>query len=83
MKRVKVKGNEILLQKSKTKYRIKVPKLKTRKYVNFNNILKGPLFDKVCLHVKLLWSCSTLCDPMDCRPPGASVHGILQARILE
>ena len=25
----------------------------------------------------------TLCDPMDCRPPGSSVHGILQARILE
>ena len=25
----------------------------------------------------------TLCDPMDCSPPGFSVHGILQARILE
>ena len=24
-----------------------------------------------------------LCDPMDCSPPGSSVHGILQARILE
>ena len=24
----------------------------------------------------------TLCDPMDCSPPGSSVHGILQARIL-
>ena len=28
-------------------------------------------------------SYSTLCDPMDCSPPGSSVHGILQARILE
>ena len=28
-------------------------------------------------------SCSTLCDPMDCSPPGSCVHGILQARILE
>ena len=28
-------------------------------------------------------SCSTLCDPVDCSPPGSSVHGILQARILE
>ena len=28
-------------------------------------------------------SCSTPCDPMDCSPPGSSVHGILQARILE
>ena len=28
-------------------------------------------------------SCPTLCDPMDCNPPGSSVHGILQARVLE
>ena len=28
-------------------------------------------------------SCPTLCSPRDCRPPGSSVHGILQARILE
>ena len=28
-------------------------------------------------------SCPTLCDPMDCSLPGSSVHGILQARILE
>ena len=27
--------------------------------------------------------CPTLCDPMDSSPPGPSVHGILQARILE
>ena len=28
-------------------------------------------------------SCPTLCDPMDCSPPGSSVHGSLQARIPE
>ena len=28
-------------------------------------------------------SCPTLCDPMDCSPPGSSVHGIFPARILE
>ena len=28
-------------------------------------------------------SCPTLCDPIGCSPPGFSVHGILQARILE
>ena len=33
----------------------------------------------VCTHVQ----CLTLCDPLDCSPPGFSVHGILQARILE
>ena len=28
-------------------------------------------------------SCPTLCDPTDCSPPGSSVHGLFQARILE
>ena len=28
-------------------------------------------------------SCPTLCDPMDYSPPGSTVHGISQARILE
>ena len=28
-------------------------------------------------------SCQTLCDPMDCSSPGSSVHGILQARVVE
>ena len=28
-------------------------------------------------------SCLTLRDPMDCSPPGSSIHGILQARVLE
>ena len=32
---------------------------------------------------KLLQSCLTLCDPMDSSPPGSSIPGILQARILE
>ena len=37
--------------------------------------------DIVC--AKLCQSCLTLCNPMDCSPPGYSVHGILQARILQ
>ena len=28
-------------------------------------------------------SCLTLSDPMDCGPPGSSIHGIFQARVLE
>ena len=28
-------------------------------------------------------SCLTLCDPMDCSPPGSSVHEIFHARMLE
>ena len=27
--------------------------------------------------------CPTLCNPVDCRPPGPSAHGIFQARVLE
>ena len=42
------------------------------------------LFSVLCVCVcKLLQSCLTLCDPMDCTLPDSSVHGILQARILE
>ena len=41
----------------------------------------SPLITHV--HTKSLQSCPTLCDPMDCSPPGSSVRGILLARILE
>ena len=37
----------------------------------------------LCVHAKLLQSCFTLCNPMDYSPPVSSVHGVLQARILE
>jgi len=43
----------------------------------------------LCRHLHLKFLClvvlsnATLCDPMDCSPPGSSVHGVLQARILE
>ena len=40
-----------------------------------------------CMEVKseseVTQSCLTLHDPMDCSPPGSSVHGIFQARVLE
>ena len=32
---------------------------------------------------KSLQPCLTLCDPIDGSPPGSSVHGIFQARVLE
>ena len=35
------------------------------------------------MHVQWLQSCSTLGIPVDCNPPGSSVHRILEARILE
>ena len=45
--------------------------------------LKIFTFSCVLVCVKLLQSCLTLCDPMDYSPLGSSIHGILQARILE
>ncbi|KAI4547849.1 hypothetical protein MG293_000179 [Ovis ammon polii] len=40
-----------------------------------------------CMKVKreseVAQSCPTLSDPMDCSPPGSSVHGIFQARVLD
>ena len=36
----------------------------------------------VCMRAQSLQLCLTLCDTMDCSPPGSSVHGILQARML-
>ena len=37
----------------------------------------------VCCYCLVGQSCPTLCNPMNCNPPGSSVHGILQARIVE
>ena len=33
--------------------------------------------------LKLTQSCTTLCDLMDCSPPGSSIHGVFQARVLK
>ena len=44
---------------------------------------KASLRDFVCVSAKSLQLCLIPCDPMDCSPPGSSVPGILQARILE
>ena len=41
------------------------------------------LFIQTNVKVLAIQLCLTLCDPMDCSPPGSSVHGILQARIQE
>ena len=69
----------------------RVDKVNTYKLVKFElwlwNLASLPFTDSVllkCLLVaKLLQSCPTLCDPLDYSPPGSSVHGILQAKILE
>ena len=53
---------------------------KRRKVPEWTNHRGGP---ETQVRVLVAQSRPTLCDPMDCRSPGFSVHGILQARILE
>ena len=43
---------------------------------SIHSVLKGVL--NVCVQ-----PCLTLCDPTDCSPPGSSVYGIFQARMLQ
>ena len=45
--------------------------------------IKGLIVRHECMPAKLLHSCLTLSNPMDCSLTGSSAHGILQARILE
>ena len=57
-------------------------------YHNDSDILHGNMnMKKICMYVfKLKRAFSVMSDffdPMDCSPPGSSVHGISQARILE
>ena len=42
-----------------------------------------PGFTTALLHAKWLQSCLTRSNCIDCSPPGSSVHGIFQARIVE
>ena len=46
-------------------------------------LIKEHTIRHACTPVKLLQLCPTLCNPTEWSPPGTSVHGILQARILE
>ena len=55
-------------------------------YVNSMNISKLRTHgrsEQDVMSAQSLQSCLTICDIMDCRPPGSTVHGILQARILD
>jgi len=51
------------------------------------NTVMGCDFFAQCMKVKseneVTQSCPTLHDPMECSPPGASIHGNLQARVLQ
>ena len=55
-------------------------------HFHFSTSTRGGLWTErgnAAAAAKSLWSCPTLCDPMDCSLPGSSIHGIFQARVLE
>ena len=56
------------------------PEMRPVSIYKISNLRSPLLFFGGGLVAKL---CPTLCDPMDCSPPGSSVHGIFHARILE
>ena len=52
--------------------------------LKFEILVKSVLPSCVCVcTAQSLQLCPTLCNPVDCSPPGSSVHGIMQARIQE
>ena len=51
--------------------------------MNFGYFRKLPKPAAAAAAAKSLQSCPTLCDPIDGSPPGSSVPGILQAKVLE
>ena len=57
-------------------------KLRLQKRILRGNRLKSVEYPTL-LHCLVTQSCPNLCNPMVCSPPGSSVHGILQAGILE
>ena len=54
-----------------------------RMYITWLVMQEKMIHFKLCKYKVFTQLCLTLCDPMDCSPPGSSVHVILQARILE
>ena len=50
---------------------------------NYEIVTKSEIQIVLEIESEVAQSCPTLCDPMDCSPPGSSLHGILQARVLE
>ena len=57
----------------------------THAHTHTNMCMLTHTYVYMCLSskVKVAQSCPALCDPMDCSPPGSSVHLISQARLLE
>ena len=63
------------------------PHFKSLLVASYSTVLRMILYNYIRLRQECACSvaqlCPTLCDPMDCSPPGSSLHGILQVRTLE
>ena len=59
------------------------PQISQKAESELTSVIQGCLLNLYLKWSEVAESCPTLCDPTDCSPPGSSVHGILQARILE
>ena len=66
--------------------------LRDQRHISYSSCIAGRFFTaepvenpqlSTAAAAKSLQSCLTHSDPMDCSPPGSSIHGILQARVLE
>ena len=71
---------QVILAYSRKKFII-LPYKKALLVLRLVHLISGVHISSMC--AELLQSCLTLCDLMDCSPPGSSVHGILQVRILK
>ena len=75
--------------KNRQNYSVCYAELPLRWLCNWKRVWRGfwglvIFYFLICMHcAKSLQSCLTLCDLLDCSPPGSSVCGVLQARILE
>ena len=63
--------------------RLKQLSSSSRNNIVLKNMVMIIFYEAPTTAAKSLQSCLTLCDPMDCSPPGSPVPGILQARALE
>ena len=80
----KVWIKEVLAKEKKGLFQARSTSLGERNGRNFyQGVYLISTSTSVCVCVCVPQWCPTLCDPMNCGQPGSSIHGILQARILE
>ena len=79
----KKNGTNELIYKTETVKDIESKRMVMRGRGGRDNLRGWDRHIPLCAACSVTQSCPTLCDPVDCNPPGSSVHGILQARVLE